>query len=509
MGTNKIARIKELIQRIAEADRAYFGEDAPIMTDREYDALTEELKALEAATGIVFANSPSRKVGGVNKAELRKVEHSKPMLSAKKTKSADELAAFAADSDVLLSWKLDGLTLVLRYENGCFRQAVTRGEEGLIGEDVTHTVRFLRNVPKKVGCKKAFEVRGEGVISWADYRLLNRSGAPNHPRNVAAGLVRALTPDKGSLSHMDFYAFELIFPEDDSATKEEQLEFLSVNGFDVVAHTLIPACSGENRLKRATAEFDPEKFGYPADGLICEYNDIAFGRSLGATAHHENRMLALKWEDCEYETVFRGVELSTTRNGLITLTAVFDPVLMDGAYVKRADLHSLANFEKLRLGAGDAIKVYKANMIVPQISENLTQSGTCRLPGNCPCCGSPLEERTSAGGSRNLFCPNEECIARNAQKIARFCDKDAMNISGFNASVLEKLMAFGFVKTFADLYGLEKHRERILTTPGFGFGTYEKLVSAVENSRRCRLSQFLVAVGIPLMGPNSARAMRI
>ena len=504
---NNVARMKELITIIRDADKAYYGDDDPIMTDKEYDALMDELKALEASTGIVFANSPSKRVGGFNKEELKEVQHSKPMLSAKKTKSVDDLVSFAFGNDVMLSWKMDGLSLILRYEGGCFKQAVTRGEEGLVGEDVTHTARSLRNVPQKVNCKDRFEVRGEGVVSWADYQLLNRGNAPSHPRNVAAGLVRSLTPDKGSLSHMDFYAFELLLPGDPSKTKEEQLDFLSVNGFTVVEHTLVRADSEKTALKNAVAEFDPEQYDYPVDGIIAEYNDISYGKSLGATTHHENRMLALKWEDGEYETVFRGVELTTTRNGLIALSATFDPVMIDGTVVKRADLHSVSNFEKYKFGVGDTIKVYKANMIIPQISENVTQSGTYKLPERCPCCGSLLEMKVSSGSIKNLYCPNEECIARNAQKIAHFCDKSAMNMEGFNASVLEKLMAYGIVKTFADLYHLEKHRGRILTTPGFGYGIYDKLVSSVENSRRCHLAQFLVAVGIPLMGPNNARAI--
>ena len=504
---NNLTRMKELISIIKEADKAYYGDDDPVMTDKEYDSLMDELKELEAATGIVFANSPSKRVGGYNKTELKKVSHSKPMLSAKKTKSVDAALVFAGGNDVMLSWKMDGLSLVLRYENGCFKQAITRGEDGLVGEDVTHTVKYLRNVPQKVACRRPFEVRGEGVVSWADHQLLTRGSEPSHPRNTAAGLVRALTPDKGALAHMDFYAFELIDPGDASATKEEQLDFLSANGFDTVGHSLAYSCSGGAELKKAIESYNAEMFPYPVDGIILEYNDLAYGRSLGATSHHENRMLALKWEDGEYETVFRGVELATTRSGMVSVTAIFDPVMIDGSYVSRADLHSVSNFEKYKFGVGDVIKVYKANMIIPQVAENVTQSGTYALPERCPCCGSLLELKVSSGGIKYLYCPNEECIARNAQKIARFCDKDAMNMEGFNASVLEKLMAYGFVKTFADLYDLEKHRERILTTPGFGYGTYDKLVSAVENSRRCRLAQFLVAVGIPLMGPNNARAI--
>ncbi len=504
---NNVLRIKELIKIIADADVAYYRDDAPSMTDREYDALLEELRELEKTTGIVFANSPTKRVGGSNKAELKKVAHSKPMLSAKKTKSVEDIVSFASGGDVMLSWKMDGLTLVLRYRGGNFVQALTRGEDGLVGEDITHNVKYLRNIPKKVSCRDDFEVRGEGVISWADFRLVNRNSDEGHPRNTAAGAVRAATPDKGVLSHIDFYAFELIYPEDESRTKSEQLDFLSVNGFDVVEHVWIDSLSGEQGVKRAIEDFQPEKYAYPVDGIVAEYDDLDYGKSLGATAHHENRLLALKWEDNLYETVFRGVSLATTRSGQVSITAEFDPVMIDGSYVKRADLHSVSNFEKYHFGIGDKITVYKANMIIPAIAENLTQSGTYALPDRCSCCGSKLELKISSGGIKNLWCPNEECIARNAQKIARFCDKDAMNMEGFTASVLEQLMAYGIVKTFVDLYDLEKHREQILTTPGFGFGSYDKLIKSVEKSRRCKLSQFLVAVSIPLMGASNARAL--
>ena len=506
-GKNSVLRMKELIMQIGEANDAYYRDDDPVLSDREYDALMEELIELEKTTGIVFANSPTRSVGGSNKAELKKVKHTKPMLSARKTKSVDEIVSFAAESGIVLSWKMDGLTLVLRYKDGVFAQAVTRGENGLVGEDVTHTVRYLRNVPKKVKRRDTFEVRGEGVLSWSDFQVLNRKREQGHPRNLAAGIVRAVTPDKGALSHMDFFAFELIDPNDKSTTKTEQLDILTMNGFDVVEHVSLSAGSKKAKLKKALEAFDPKAYLYPADGIIAEYEDLDFGRSLGATSHHENRMIALKWEDSLYETVFRGVELATTRNGQVTLTAKFDPVLIDGTCVKRADLHSVSNFEKYNFGVGDTIKVYKANMIIPQIAENDTQSGTYHLPERCPCCGSKLELKVSASGVKSLWCPNEECIARNAQKIARFCDKDAMNMDGFTATVLEKLMAYGIVKSFADLYDLEKHREKIIQIPDLGYGTFDRLVTSVENSRRCHLAQFLVAVGIPFMGTNNARTI--
>lgn len=504
---NKVLRIKELITQISKANEAYYRDDSPVITDREYDWLFDELTELEKETGIVFANSPTKKVSGSNREEFEKVTHTKRMLSAKKTKSIDDIVAFAADKRVMLSWKLDGLTLVLRYKDGCFEQAITRGEDGMVGEDITHTVSLIRNIPKKVKCKESFEVRGEGVISWADFGLLNREGECGHPRNTAAGAVRSSTPDRGTLSHIDFYAFELIYPGDESRTKEEQMDFMTLNRFDVVGHTFVGPCASEEAIRAAIKDFDAGGYAYPADGIIAEYDDLDYGRSLGATAHHENRMIALKWEDGLYETIFRRVDLAVTRNGKISLTAEFDPVLIDGTYVKRADLHSINNFEQFRFGIGDTIKVYKANMIIPQIAENETQSGTYKLPERCPCCGSLLEHKVSSRGTKSMWCPNEDCIAKNAQKIARFCDSKAMNMEGFTATVLEKLMAYGFVKNYADLYDLEKHREQILMIPGFGFGLYDKLIASVEGSRSCRLAQFLTAVGIPLMGPGNARAI--
>lgn len=503
--TNKIVRIKELISAISEADKKYYGEDNPSISDREYDALVDELLALEKETGIAFANSPTKRVGGSNKTGLEQVRHTKQMLSAKKTKSVDDIIRFAGNNEIILSWKLDGLTLVLRYSGGQLRQAITRGENGLVGEDVTDNVKHMRNVPKKVKCKDDFEVRGEGVMSWTDFSIVSRNGSQGHPRNTAAGAVRALSPDKGVLSHTEFFAFELIYPHDKSKTKQEQFDFLALNGFICVEYNRVSGCVGEKVIREAIDAFNPEGYPYPVDGIIAEYNDIAFGRSLGATAHHENRMLALKWEDGLYETTFRGVELSVTRSGAVALIALFDPVNIDGAQVRRADLHSLSNFERYKFGIGDTIKVYKANMIIPQVAKNITSSGTYSLPELCPCCGSKLEIKASASGVKNLYCPNEECIAKNAQRIARFCDKDAMNIDGCTATMLEKLMAYGFVKTFADLYHLKEKRAQLLTTPGFGFESCDKLIKEAENSRRCRLHQFLVAVGIPLMGPNNAR----
>ena len=504
MHNNPVIQMKELIGKIREADIAYYRDDAPIMTDREYDALVDELKKLEEQTGIVFANSPTRHVGGANKKTLRKVKHTKPMLSAKKTKDPAEIRTFAAGHPIVLSWKMDGLTLVMRYRNGALVQAITRGEDGLVGEDVTDAAFHLRNIPKKVSCTDDFEVRGEGVISWADFRMLNRNQSEGHPRNMAAGLVRAAIPDRGSLSHMDFYAFELIRPMDPLKEKMAQLDFLHENGFAVIDHVL---CGSDAEIDAMIPTFVPDDYPYPVDGLIAEMNDLAYGRSLGRTEHHENRMIALKWSDELYSTIFRRVSLSTTRTGQISLTAEFDPVVIDGIPVRRADLRSLANFEKLCLGEGDVIRVYKANMVIPQIAENETRSGSYQLPEHCPTCGSKLELRISAGGSKALFCPNDGCIGKSAQRIARFCDRDAMDLEGFNASIVENLLAYGAIKDIADLYHLDKKRDQILNIPGIGPGSFEKMTESIKRSRHCRLCQFLAGIGIPQMSASNARAI--
>ncbi len=503
---NNLQHMKELIDTITKADEAYYQKDAPIMTDREYDKLVLELKMLEKTTGIRFAHSPVGRIPSDEKEELETVKHTKPMLSCQKTKSVDELVQFAGDRDTVLSWKLDGLTLVLRYEKGRFVQAITRGRDGLVGEDVTHTVKHLRNIPFAVPCKEAFEVRGEGVVSWKDFEILSKlSDGSSHPRNIASGAVRSLTPDRGKLAHMDFIAFELIGKKSPKR-KVDQLEFLRQNHFAVVDHTVILRTTEED-LRDAVYAFQPTTCSYPVDGLILEYNDLAYGRSLGATAHHEKRMIALKWADELYDTVFRGVELTTTRTGAVSIVGLFDEVLIDGTRVHKASLHNLSLFEHFRFGEGDRIRVYKANQIIPQIAENLTSSGTFVLPKYCPCCGTALTVRYTSGGTKELYCPNEQCLARNAQRIARFCDKAAMNIKGLSASTIETMMGYGWIRSFADLYHLAAHSDEILRTPGFGADRYSAIFDAVEKSRRCYMHQFLVGLGIPLLGPETAKTL--
>ena len=505
---NDIQRMKELIEKITAADVAYFQKDEPIMSDLEYDKLVLELKMLERATGIHFANSPIGKVPSDEKEGLKTVQHTKPMLSCQETKDVNEMVEFAGERDIVLSWKMDGLTLVLRYEKGKLTQAITRGAEGVIGEDVTHTVKHFRNIPLIVPCKDSFEVRGEGVLSWEDAQILTKLGESNatHPRSIASGAVRSVTENLGKLAHLDFFAFELI-KEDSHATKIGQLEFLKENNFAVVEYKLVSPGDRHDDIAECISEWIPEGFAYPVDGIVAEYDDLAYGKSLGSTAHHEKRMMALKWKDEVKETKFRGVELRTTRTGVVSIIGLFDEVVIDGTRVHRASLHNLSNFEKYKFGVGDIIKVYKANMIVPQIAENRMMSGTYELPEYCPCCGERLTVQTSQSGVRNLYCPNENCLARHAKKVARFCDKSAMNIDGLSASVIEKMMAYGWIGSYADIYHLDVHRDDIINRPGFGTTRYRELWTEIQSSRKCHMYQFLVGIDIPHLGPEAAKAL--
>lgn len=503
----KTARMRELIRTINEADVAYYKYDNPSMTDREYDLLVDELKGLEAETGLTLSGSPTQMVSGDILEELTPVRHTKPMLSADKTKSVDDLVRFAAGRDVLLSWKMDGLTLVLRYENGSLVQAITRGRDGIIGEDVTHTVRTFLNVPLTVPTRDPFEVRGEGVISWGNFEKINLSleEGYSHPRNLAAGSVRQLDASESKKRMLEFFAFELITDNDRHVNKLSHLDFLEANGFTVVPHLYLDAETTLERVVELVQVFQPKKFGYPVDGLIMEYADIAYGRSLGATGHHENRLIALKWEDELYETRFLDLDVAVTRSGMVSLTGIFEPVTIDGTQVSRAYLHNYDNYLKLALGKGDTIRVYKANMIIPQIAENLTKSGTCCVPAACPCCGEPLMIHTTSGGTRQFFCENPQCAAKLVRKFVHFCEKTRMNIEGLSELTLEKFIGHGWIRTFGDLYTLEQYREEIIRTEGFGEKSYERLQASIEKSRHCTLAQFIAGIGIPMVGRHAGR----
>lgn len=502
-----LERMRELIERLTEADIAYYKNDAPIMTDLEYDRLTEELASLEHDTGLVLSGSPTQKVSGEILENLAEVRHTKPMLSAGKTKSIEDLIRFAAGRAVLLSWKMDGLTLVLRYEYGKLKQAITRGREGIIGEDVTHTVRTFRNVPLTIPTKESFEVRGEGVISWESFRRINASLEEpyTHPRNLASGSTRKLDAGEASKRRLEFWAFELVSDHLEPESKLAQQQFLQRSGFSVVPYIFLDAGHSGQDIRDTVAGMEPKDFAYPVDGLVMEYENLRYGKSLGATGHHENRLIALKWADELYSTRFRGVELATTRTGMVSITGLFDPISIDGTLVSRAYLHNLDIFDEFQFGIGDEISVYKANMIIPQIADNKTQSNTYMLPMTCPCCGKPLTVKYTSGGTRQLYCGNPHCAAKLVQKFAHFCEKTRMNIEGLSATTLEKLIGHGWVRNFGDLYELEQHREDIVRTEGFGERSFDRLQAAIEKSRRCTLAKFISGLGIPMVGRHAVR----
>ena len=398
------ARMKELIAKINEADTAYYKYDTPILSDRDYDQLYDELVRLEKESGITLSGSPTQRVPGALLEGLVPVPHTRPMLSAAKTKSVAEVLRFIAGRAAILSWKLDGLTLVLRYENRELKQAITRGVDGLVGEDVTHTVRMMLNVPLTIPYTGPLEVRGEGVVSWANFKALNETLEDPYadPRGLAAGSIRKLNAEAVRARRLEFFAFDLISDDIGWLRKKEQLDFMAGQGFDVVPHILMEESTSADELEAHIKSMDPGKFGYPVDGLIFEYDDIAYGQSRGATGHHEKRMMALKWQDEVYETTYRGLELAVTRSGMGSLTGVFDDVEINGTTVNHAYLHNVDIYEALALGTGDKIMVYKANMIIPQIAENHTRSGPEALPATCPCCGGPAERARAAPGSSTV-----------------------------------------------------------------------------------------------------------
>ena len=444
--TQSIETMRDLVTRLTAADVAYYKYDSPIMTDREYDGLYSQLSELERSTGIVLSGSPTQKASGEVLESLIQVRHSKAMLSAQKTKSTDEVVKFISGRQAVVSWKLDGLTLVLRYEGGRLTQALTRGGDGgMTGEDVTHSVKAMVNVPLTILYGDPLEVRGEGVVSWENFERINQESDEtySHPRNLAAGAIRRLDSSKTKAQLLEFFAFDLITETGESGSKAGQLEFLARNGFSVIYHVSIGESAEEAHIKSILSSFDPKAYEYPVDGLIIEYDDLTYGQSLGATGHHENRMIALKWEDELYETTFLGLEPATTRTGMVSLTGIFEDTIIDGTTVNRAYLHNLNIIDNLSLGAGDRIKVYKANQIIPQIAENMTRSGTLAYPKECPCCKSELVIRTSDSGTRLLFCENPSCPAKLIRKFVHFCSKTRMDIPDLSEKRLEIFIGCG------------------------------------------------------------------
>lgn len=504
----KSERIKELVELLNKAGRAYYQEAEEIMSNFEYDKLYDELLSLEKETGIVLANSPTVNVGYEVVSELPKEQHGSPMLSLDKTKEVETLAAFAGGRKCLLSWKLDGLTVVLTYNNGSLQKAVTRGN-GQVGEVITANARTFKNIPVSIPFKGELTLRGEAVIKYSDFEEINKSiedidAKYKNPRNLCSGSVRQLNSEITAKRNVNFMAFALINAEnvDFQNSMENQFKWLENQGFDVVEHKRVT----QDNMKE-TVEYFAEKiktYDYPSDGLVLMYDDIAYGISLGSTAKFPRNGIAFKWEDEQAETTLKYIEWSPSRTGLINPVAVFEPVELEGTTVTRASVHNVSIVEQLALHSGDRIKVYKANMIIPQISENLTQTGNIEVPDTCPACGHNTEIRND-NGIKTLYCPNKQCPAKNIKAFTLFVSRNAMNIDGLSEETLEKFIDAGYIREFADIYRISRYREEITNTSGFGEKSYDNLITSLNKSRDVELHALIYSLGIPNIGVANAK----
>lgn len=510
---NELNRIKEIIDLLDKASYAYYAKDNPIMSDKQYDDLYDELLELESSTGIILAGSPTQKVQGYIVDSLNKVKHSKPMLSANKTKNINEIKKFIGNHPCVMSWKEDGLTIVLRYVNGIFAQAITRGS-GDLGEDVTHTMKMCKNIPVRLPYCVDIEVRGECVISWKEFERINsRLDNPyKHPRNLASGSVRQLDSNVLKDRELTFKAFELVQDKiyDDSKKNlflEEQLldindsfAYLEECGFDVVEHEYVTKDNVEELIKK----YIPENYDFPVDGIIFEYDNYLYGKSLGETSHHPLNMMALKWADDLYETTLTDIEWNASKSGLVNPVAVFKPVDLDGAVTTRATLHNISYIEDLELGVGDIIQIYRSNMVIPKVHENLTRSNTWKFPDKCPCCGGDVEIHNE-NGSKTLHCVNPDCRAKFVAQLTHFVSKHAICIDGLSEQTLQKFVDLGWVKSFQDIMNLHNHATEMMKLDGFGKQSVNKLMTAIDKAKHTTLDRFLYSLSIPTIGRSASK----
>ena len=476
------------------------------MSDEEYDALFDELSMLESETGIVYSNSPTHSVGYVPVSELKKVRHSHPMLSLDKTKSIGELKDFANNSPICLMWKLDGLTISLHYNNGKLIGAETRGD-GEVGEDVLHSVKVFVNVPLYIDYSGDLVIDGEAIITYDDFKKYNdtllEDAKAKNPRNLAAGSVRQLDPNITKQRRVKFVAWSCIKGCDNIDSHTQRLLFLDRLGFATTNYITYPIdIKNAIRALKSSAE----KNNIPIDGLVAKYDDIAYGESLGMTGHHPRHSLAFKFTNKEFQTVLRNIEWDVSRTGLVNPTAVFDPVAIDGCTVTRATLHNLSYIEALELGIGDSILIIKANEIIPKVVDNLTRSNTYKTPVLCPYCNSGLVVE-NANGSKTLKCPNENCDGRALDKLTHFASKKAMNIDGISEAIIKRFYEKGWLRRYCDFYHLDDYKDKIIGLDGFGEKSWNKLWSSIEKSRTVKLSNFLVALSIPLVGTTAAKTI--
>ncbi|MCR5441538.1 MAG: NAD-dependent DNA ligase LigA [Lachnospiraceae bacterium] len=508
----KINRIKELNAVLKKASEDYYAKDESPLSDREYDALYDELVKLEEETGVILAGSPTQTVGYEAVDELPKERHPSPMLSLGKTKSREELADWLGDYEGVLSWKLDGLTVVLTYENGELSKAVTRGN-GEIGEVITPNARVFDNVPLKISFAGELVVRGEAVISYKDFEKINASIVNDadkykNPRNLCSGSVRQLDSKITAGRHVRFVAFNLVSADGADkavlASADGRLSFLESLGFEAVERMKVTSAT----VVDAVGDYEKRIAGYdiPSDGLVLTYEDVNYGISLGRTAKSPRNAIAFKWADETAETTLREIEWSASRTGLINPVAIFDPVELEGTTVTRASVHNVSIVRELKLGIGDRITVYKANMIIPQIAENLTKSGNVTVPDKCPVCGAVTEIR-ALNEAESLYCTNAECPAKQIKTFSQFVSRDALNIEGLSEMTLEKLIDMGFIKEFTDLFRLDRYKEKIVNMEGFGDKSYSNLIESVAAASKTTLPRFLFGLGIPGIGVANAKVL--
>lgn len=500
---DKIEQIKKLTAELLQYCHEYYDLDSPTISDAIYDKKYNELEKLENEADFWLANSPTRKVQGEVLPYLMKVHHSVPMLSADKSTNIEDVKKFIGDHFVVASYKLDGSTVVCKYNNGQFIQGLSRGS-GTDGEDITHTVKMIKNLPMTIPYKGYLEIRGEALIPWKYYNEMNKDGTLGHPRNVASGGLRQLDANEAAKRNIYFYAFTLVNWRDIGVkTKFESLRFLYNNGFDVVPHVQIPTYG---TLEKSLAYLNREAYKNPTDGWCFEYDDLEYGESLGSTGHHDRRLFALKPEVEEHTTTFRGVEYNTCRTGVVSLTATFDPVEIGNTTITRATLHNVDYFNSLELGEGDEIVVAKMNEIIPGVLENNTRSNKYKLIDVCPSCGKPLIIKNT-GTANVLYCQNENCPSRKLARFVHFVSKKGMAIDGLSEATLEKLISLNYINNFQSIYHLVDHRDQLIKLDGFGAKSVEKLLLAIEKSRNVKLENFIAALGIDGIGSSASKTI--
>ena len=510
MNESSIKKMKELGEKLREASRAYYQEDREIMSNVEYDALYDTLSALEKETGIVLADSPTVNVGYEAVEQLPKEEHERPMLSLDKTKEREALREFIGEHPTLLSWKLDGLTIVLTYENGELIKAVTRGN-GIVGEVITNNARVFKNIPLKISFKGRLVLRGEAIITYSDFEKINETigdadAKYKNPRNLCSGSVRQLNNEITAKRNVRFYAFSLVSAEgvDFRNSREVQFRWLNKQGFEVVEYRKVTAETLDEAMDYFAEAVTTNDF--PSDGLVALYDDIAYGESLGTTAKFPRNAMAFKWADEMRDTRLLEIEWSPSRTGLINPVAIFEPVELEGTTVSRASVHNISIMKELKLGIGDTIRVYKANMIIPQIAKNLTGSGNAPIPHTCPACGQETIVKKE-NDVECLFCVNPGCPAKKIKSFGLFTSRDAMNIDGLSEATLEKFIARGFIHDFGDIFEISRYKDEIVEMEGFGQKSYDNLMESLERAKETTLPRVIYSLGIANIGLANAKVI--